>query len=161
LGEMDHGDPRRAAAVPRLLAGTGLFPLGSQHGRAAAGAAFRNRRESQIAQPINGAIVRPGRPVRIFGAAWSGEASIAGVEVSTGDAGSSRLCSATRRRMHGGSGNTFGRRPALAITTCAAEPPIGRAMSSRIDPAAIARATWPTGWCRWRSRQSLWRGARS
>jgi DMSO/TMAO reductase YedYZ molybdopterin-dependent catalytic subunit len=41
--------------------------------------------KSQIAQPVNGATVRAGSPVRIFGAAWSGEAPISAVEVDTGD----------------------------------------------------------------------------
>ena len=40
--------------------------------------------KSQIARPINGAVVRAGRPVRIFGAAWSGEARIENVLVQAG-----------------------------------------------------------------------------
>jgi DMSO/TMAO reductase YedYZ molybdopterin-dependent catalytic subunit len=38
--------------------------------------------KAQIARPVNGSMVPLGRPVRIFGAAWSGEAPIAAVEVS-------------------------------------------------------------------------------
>jgi DMSO/TMAO reductase YedYZ molybdopterin-dependent catalytic subunit len=40
--------------------------------------------KSQIARPINGAVVRAGRSVRIFGAAWSGEARIEKVLVQAG-----------------------------------------------------------------------------
>src|SRR5579859_1780150 len=39
--------------------------------------------KSQIARPVNGATVRVGQPCRIFGAAWSGEATIQEVQVST------------------------------------------------------------------------------
>jgi DMSO/TMAO reductase YedYZ molybdopterin-dependent catalytic subunit len=39
--------------------------------------------KAQIAQPVNGATLTTGQPVRIFGAAWSGEAALARVEVST------------------------------------------------------------------------------
>ncbi|MCW3096181.1 MAG: sulfite oxidase [Chthonomonadaceae bacterium] len=38
--------------------------------------------KAQIARPVNGSTVPLGKPVRIFGAAWSGEAPIAAVEVS-------------------------------------------------------------------------------
>lgn len=38
--------------------------------------------KAQIARPVNGSSVPLGRPVRIFGAAWSGEAPVASVEVS-------------------------------------------------------------------------------
>jgi DMSO/TMAO reductase YedYZ molybdopterin-dependent catalytic subunit len=41
--------------------------------------------KAQIARPVQGATVTVGRPVRIVGAAWSGEARIAQVLVSTGD----------------------------------------------------------------------------
>jgi DMSO/TMAO reductase YedYZ molybdopterin-dependent catalytic subunit len=39
--------------------------------------------KAQIAQPVNGATLTAGQPVRIFGAAWSGEEAVARVEVST------------------------------------------------------------------------------
>jgi DMSO/TMAO reductase YedYZ molybdopterin-dependent catalytic subunit len=39
--------------------------------------------KAQIAQPVSGAVVRVGRPVRVFGAAWSGEAGLRQVLVST------------------------------------------------------------------------------
>ncbi|MFC7398678.1 sulfite oxidase [Chelatococcus sp. GCM10030263] len=39
--------------------------------------------KAQIAQPVSGAIVHVGQPVRIFGAAWAGEAGLAQVLVST------------------------------------------------------------------------------
>jgi DMSO/TMAO reductase YedYZ molybdopterin-dependent catalytic subunit len=38
--------------------------------------------KAQIAQPVNGATVEAGRPVRIFGAAWSGSAPVEKVEVT-------------------------------------------------------------------------------
>lgn len=41
--------------------------------------------KSQIAQPVNGAIVEAGRSFRIHGAAWAGEASVGMVEIATGD----------------------------------------------------------------------------
>lgn len=41
--------------------------------------------KAQIAQPVNGATVEAGQPVRIFGAAWSGLAAVARVEVSIPD----------------------------------------------------------------------------
>ncbi len=41
--------------------------------------------KSQIARPVAGSLVPAGRPVRVFGAAWSGEAPIREVEVSTDD----------------------------------------------------------------------------
>ena len=41
--------------------------------------------KSQIAQPVNGAVVRAGEPTRIFGAAWSGDTPLAEVDVCTGD----------------------------------------------------------------------------
>jgi DMSO/TMAO reductase YedYZ molybdopterin-dependent catalytic subunit len=44
--------------------------------------------KAQIARPMHGGTVRIGRPSPIFGAAWSGEAGIARVEVST-DGGAS------------------------------------------------------------------------
>lgn len=43
--------------------------------------------KAQIAQPVNGAIVQAGKPFRIFGAAWAGEAGIAAVEVAVDAAG--------------------------------------------------------------------------
>lgn len=39
--------------------------------------------KAQIAQPVSGSTVIVGQPVRIFGAAWSGEAPLSRVEVST------------------------------------------------------------------------------
>ena len=41
--------------------------------------------KAQIARPVNGANVIAGAPYRIFGAAWSGEAAVKQVQVSTGD----------------------------------------------------------------------------
>ena len=41
--------------------------------------------KAQIAQPVNGATVSVGERVRIFGAAWSGDAPIRAVQVGTGD----------------------------------------------------------------------------
>jgi hypothetical protein len=39
--------------------------------------------KAQIAQPVNGTVVEAGRPVRIFGAAWSGSAPVEQVELTT------------------------------------------------------------------------------
>jgi len=41
--------------------------------------------KAQIARPVQGAAVPLGRPCRVFGAAWSGEAEIEKVEISTDD----------------------------------------------------------------------------
>ena len=41
--------------------------------------------KSQIARPVQGATVAVGRPLRIFGAAWSGEAEISEVAICTGE----------------------------------------------------------------------------
>jgi DMSO/TMAO reductase YedYZ molybdopterin-dependent catalytic subunit len=41
--------------------------------------------KGQIAQPVNGATVIVGTRTRVFGAAWSGEAPISAVQVSTSD----------------------------------------------------------------------------
>jgi DMSO/TMAO reductase YedYZ molybdopterin-dependent catalytic subunit len=43
--------------------------------------------KAQIARPVSGSTVEVGRPVRIFGAAWSGEAAIAKVMIATEDDG--------------------------------------------------------------------------
>ena len=41
--------------------------------------------KSQIARPVNGAVLQAGQPVRIFGAAWSGEVPLAAVDLCAGD----------------------------------------------------------------------------
>ena len=41
--------------------------------------------KAQIARPVNGAQLIAGKPYRIFGAAWSGEASVKAVQVCAGD----------------------------------------------------------------------------
>ncbi|HEX4764796.1 MAG TPA: sulfite oxidase [Lichenihabitans sp.] len=41
--------------------------------------------KAQMARPVNGAVVRVGEPVRIFGAAWGGEDGIEAVEICAGD----------------------------------------------------------------------------
>ena len=41
--------------------------------------------KAQIARPVNGANLIAGRPYRIFGAAWSGEAAVRQVQVYAGD----------------------------------------------------------------------------
>jgi DMSO/TMAO reductase YedYZ molybdopterin-dependent catalytic subunit len=37
--------------------------------------------KAQVARPVNGSVLQAGEPCRVFGAAWSGEAAIAGVDV--------------------------------------------------------------------------------
>ena len=41
--------------------------------------------KAQIARPVSGEHLIAGRPYRIFGAAWSGEAAVRQVQVCTGD----------------------------------------------------------------------------
>jgi hypothetical protein len=43
--------------------------------------------KAQIARPVSGSTVQVGQAVRIFGAAWSGEAAIAEVQVQTEEGG--------------------------------------------------------------------------
>ena len=84
--------------------------------------------KAQIARPANGANLIAGQPFRIFGAAWSGEAPIRRVEVSTGDGEGWREARLIDGRTS----------PCVAFVGMSLDPAAGWEL-----PATVPRHRWP------------------
>ena len=107
--------------------------------------------KSQIARPVNGANLIAGKPYRIFGAAWSGEAAIRQVQSVpvTAKAGARRGSSTQNIDTHGVCGSVFGLLMKWEDIDCDVAPSMGRGAFNRKCSGLTVRATPPIGSFRW------------
>ena len=113
VGQVAHADRRHRQAVPRLLADVRLHllrpPRRPADARAGDGdAAEGDHRPARVSE-----VMPAGKPYRLSGAAWAGEAAGRkgrGQHRRRQDLGRRRSCSAKRSRSSGGCGSTSGRR---------------------------------------------------